>query len=231
MSVFAENSHKWLLAEQAIMKAGAYNAVRGKDAPVEELQYIYDNSKSMGAVVETSDLMMKISADNGLKSEEHGQPKFIVVLYPKGETSAEMQNKLRDAGYTDTTVLSFDDFMASSNKASFQSEFVPKDPNSLATLVYTSGTLHTYDHPYIQMLIQTYAHIYIYIYIYLLIHTYAHTNIYSYIHQVPLPNQKELCLRIRTYYIRYLHICILTYTLIHRYTHTYTHTYIYSGMG
>lgn len=140
VSVFAENSHRWLLAEQAIMKAGAYNAVRGKDAPVEELQYIYDNSKSMGAVVETSDLMMKISADNGLKSEEHGQPKFIIVLYPKGETSTEMQTKLRDAGYTDTTVLSFDDFMASSNKASFQSEFVPKDPNSLATLVYTSGT-------------------------------------------------------------------------------------------
>lgn len=140
VSVFAENSHKWLLAEQSVMKAGAYNAVRGKDAPVEELQYIYDNSKSMGAIVETPELMMKISAESGLKSEEHGKPKFIIVLYPKGETSDALQTKLRESGYPDTTVMTFDDLMASSTKESFQSESVPKDSNSLATLVYTSGT-------------------------------------------------------------------------------------------
>ena len=122
------------------MKAGAHNAVRGRDAPVEELQYIYDNSKSMGAVVETPELLMKIASNDGLKSENHGKPKFLIVLYPKGRTSAELQSMLRDSGYPDTVVMTFDDLMASSNKESFQSEFVPKDPNSIATLVYTSGT-------------------------------------------------------------------------------------------
>ena len=103
VSIFAENSHKWLLAEQSVMKAGAYNAVRGRDAPLEELHYIYDHSKSIGAIVETPELLMKLTANDGLKSEEHGKPKFIVVLYPKGETSDELQSKLRDGKQAKST--------------------------------------------------------------------------------------------------------------------------------
>lgn len=43
----------WLL--QAIQKTGACNAVRGAKAPIEELQYIYDDSDSSACVVETTD--------------------------------------------------------------------------------------------------------------------------------------------------------------------------------
>ena len=122
------------------MKCGAYNAVRGRDAPVEELQYIYDNSKSFGAVVESPELMKKLTEGDGLKSTEHGRPKFIIVLYPKGQSSANLQSQLTESDYSDTTVLTFDDFLQTSNKGSFNSELVPRNGESLATLVYTSGT-------------------------------------------------------------------------------------------
>ena len=39
------------------MRVGACNAVRGVRAPTEELQYIYSNSESVAAVVETPDLL------------------------------------------------------------------------------------------------------------------------------------------------------------------------------
>ena len=90
------------------MKCGAYNAVRGRDAPVEELQYIYDNSKSFGVVVDSPELMTKINEAGGLKSSEHGAPKFIIVLYPKGQTSSDLQATL---GSSETTVLTYKDFM------------------------------------------------------------------------------------------------------------------------
>lgn len=38
VSVFSENSYRWLIAEQGIMKAGGCNAVRGATAPVAELR-------------------------------------------------------------------------------------------------------------------------------------------------------------------------------------------------
>jgi len=68
------------------MKAGASNAVRGSSAPVEELQYIYANSRSVGAVIESPALLQSLYASGGLTSQEGGKPQFIVVLYPKGET-------------------------------------------------------------------------------------------------------------------------------------------------
>ena len=66
------------------MKAGAHNAVRGSSAPVEELQYIYNNSRSMGAVLESPNLLTTLYENGGLNNEL-GKPKFIVILNNKGE--------------------------------------------------------------------------------------------------------------------------------------------------
>jgi long-subunit acyl-CoA synthetase (AMP-forming) len=41
VSVFADNSHRWLITEQAVMKCGGASAVRGRTAPSAELGYIY----------------------------------------------------------------------------------------------------------------------------------------------------------------------------------------------
>ena len=40
VALFAENSPRWLVADQGLMRAGAADAVRGASAPVEELRYI-----------------------------------------------------------------------------------------------------------------------------------------------------------------------------------------------
>ena len=53
VALFADNSPRWLIADQGIMMAGAANAVRGATADPEELLYIIQDSGST-ALVATS---------------------------------------------------------------------------------------------------------------------------------------------------------------------------------
>jgi long-chain acyl-CoA synthetase len=139
VSIFSENSHRWLLAEQAIMKTGACNAVRGALAPVKELQYIHDNSESVGSIIETPVLLKEIYGQGGLSSAKHGAPQFIVVLFANCESSAELAESIgAPAG---TAVLTYEDFMAKGKGVAFKP--VTRDNQSPATLVYTSGTTNS----------------------------------------------------------------------------------------
>ena len=52
VAVFGENSAHWLFADQGVMLLGAATVVRGADAPIEELRYIYDNSDAREVVCE-----------------------------------------------------------------------------------------------------------------------------------------------------------------------------------
>lgn len=52
VSLFSENSAKWLVAEQGCAKNGVTTAVRGATAPVDELQYIYNHSDSKAVVLQ-----------------------------------------------------------------------------------------------------------------------------------------------------------------------------------
>jgi len=133
LALFSENSHRWLMLEQAIMRAGACNAVRGASAPVEELQYIYENSESSGVVVENAQQLQQLLAGPGLVSK-HGKPKFAIVLYPDGLTGSELKAKL--ALPEDLNLFSYDELME------MQAPFtqVSFEPDAKATLVYTSGT-------------------------------------------------------------------------------------------
>jgi len=160
VSIFAENSHRWLIADQAIMKTGACDAVRGALAPVDELQYIYENSHSVGLVVESPVLLQQLWADgvSGLKSlSSPNGPKFIIVLYPPASTSsgsnggssnsvmtgAEIAKTIPNLPST-CKVLNYDEWMALNSQSfvSGQGGFtpVPRDNKATATLVYTSGT-------------------------------------------------------------------------------------------
>ena len=60
VSLFSENSHRWLIADQAIMKTGACNAVRGTQSSPDELRYIYQNSESNAVIVETPALLEQL---------------------------------------------------------------------------------------------------------------------------------------------------------------------------
>ena len=57
VGLFAENSPRWLVMDQGLMRAGATSAVRGAAAPVPELQYILEDSASVALVVQNLSLI------------------------------------------------------------------------------------------------------------------------------------------------------------------------------
>ena len=52
VAVFGENSAHWLFADQGVMLLGGATVVRGADAPIEELRYIFDNADAREVVGE-----------------------------------------------------------------------------------------------------------------------------------------------------------------------------------
>lgn len=84
VSVFAENSYKWLVMDQSVMKTGAHNAVRGVAAPVDELNYIFDNSKSTGLIVENEAMLDRLLSHPSWTAE----PRFIIILWSSAKNPA-----------------------------------------------------------------------------------------------------------------------------------------------
>jgi long-chain acyl-CoA synthetase len=62
ISLFADNSARWLVADQGCMTAGAVDVVRSALAEVQELAYIYDNSESSALLVEDLKTYKKLSS-------------------------------------------------------------------------------------------------------------------------------------------------------------------------
>jgi len=135
VSMFSENSYKWFIADQAIMKAGSHNSVRGALAPTEELHYIYENSKSVALIVESPNLLQQLFSKD-LNTSIKGTPKFVIVLFSRGMNGKELSEVAKIS--PDIKVLSYEEWLAAAGGKDFKS--VPKDPKSKATLVYTSGT-------------------------------------------------------------------------------------------
>ena len=76
VGLFAENSPRWLVADQGLMRAGAIDAVRGAAAPVEELRYILEDSSAVALVVQTADLLQRLQ----LPAELQERLRFVLVL-------------------------------------------------------------------------------------------------------------------------------------------------------
>lgn len=129
VSIFAENSYKWFVADQAVMKAGGCNSVRGALAPTEELHYIYEDSKSAALIVESPQLLQQLfsptdSDNNVAKSSIVAKPRFVIILFSKGMTGAELK---ASAGVPDDVrVLSYEELLAFATKEEFKA--VPRDP-------------------------------------------------------------------------------------------------------
>lgn len=126
VSFFSENSHRWLIADLAIMTVGAAAAVRGVAAPVAELKYIYGHSESVALVVENIAVLDRIVAA-GL---DRANVRFVVVLFGGVES-------YRDA---ELPVYSYDEVLKR-GAAPTKEELNPiVGRGDLATLLYTSGT-------------------------------------------------------------------------------------------
>ena len=118
VALFSENSPRWLVADQGLMRAGAADAVRGASAPVEELRYILEDSQATALVVQNAELWGRLA----LSPEQRST--LTLVLQLEG-TPAD-------------GVVGWDEFLASGAGRS------PVEPSSddgaVATILYTSGT-------------------------------------------------------------------------------------------
>jgi long-chain acyl-CoA synthetase len=144
VAILGENSAKWLLVDHGIQLAGGASAVRGADAPLDELRYIYEHSDSAGiAVLQGPKLLQKLAADAkaknlnsiGLSNEKHGPVKTIVLMHKEKKSDEDIAKMGKELGM-DVVILS--DLIAAAK---------PLDPSrrtkigkdDLATIVYTSG--------------------------------------------------------------------------------------------
>ena len=130
VALFAENSPRWLIADQAIMRCGASDAVRGATAPVDELRYILDDSAAVGLVVESVALLQRLA----LSPEQQQRLRFVLVL--QDELGA-----LTPAAAGSTRAWhSWGDLLACGAGAPPPPGGAASATASLATILYTSGT-------------------------------------------------------------------------------------------
>ena len=76
VALFAENSPRWLVADQGLMRAGAADAVRGASAPVEELRYILEDCGATALVVQNADLWQRLA----LSPQQRSGLRFVLQL-------------------------------------------------------------------------------------------------------------------------------------------------------
>ena len=124
VALFAENSPRWLVADQALMRSGAADAVRGAAAPIEELHYILADSGAKALVVQNADLCSKLA----LTPEQRSRLSFVLQL--EGEPSEG--------------VLGWEDLLAAGEGQPapdpIQGRGQETAAATIATILYTSGT-------------------------------------------------------------------------------------------
>jgi long-chain acyl-CoA synthetase len=122
IALFADNSHRWFIADQGIMTAGGMNAVRSATADPEELLYIAGHSDSTILVAQDLALFKKLR--QGLVN----LPVREVILLSDEDPVADEQFKILN--YTQLMELG----------KTHPLHPVEVKPEDLATLIYTSGT-------------------------------------------------------------------------------------------
>ena len=124
VGLFSENNGRWIIVDQGIMRCGAVDAVRGSNAPVDELDYIIGQSNSCALVLQTTQLLDKLRP-----YLNKYDLKFIVVMFSKEEISNEG---------LDFPVYTFEEILAKGKQRCFTR--VEISPEEMATILYTSGT-------------------------------------------------------------------------------------------
>ncbi len=125
VALISENSPRWLIADQGIMRVDAIDAVRGASAPSDELKYILDDSEAVALVVQNQEVLAKMN----LSDNQISRLKLIVQL-------EDVPSK--------EGVLSWEAFLTSGLEQNPLDVFCKREANSAgtttATILYTSGT-------------------------------------------------------------------------------------------
>ena len=125
IALFADNSPRWFIADQGIMTSGAVDVVRSAGAEQQELAYILENSDSTALVVENLRTLTKLSSD--LPS----LPIKLVVLLSDEEPSINSED-------SELKIVNFSELIELGQNNQLQP--VEQNKDTLATLLYTSGT-------------------------------------------------------------------------------------------
>ena len=123
VTVISENSPRWLVVDQGLMRLGAINAVRGINSPSVELDYIIGHSNSVGLIVQSKEIWLKLNNKEELKK----RLKFIINLEDEQFES----------------LISWSTFISSVEKENSQNNNLEKfnpEIDDVATILYTSGT-------------------------------------------------------------------------------------------
>ncbi|MDC3031211.1 AMP-binding protein [Prochlorococcus sp. AH-716-P08] len=123
VTVISENSPRWLIADQGLMRLGAINAVRGINSPSVELEYIIQHSNSVGLIVQSKETWLKLNNKEELKK----RLKFIINLEDDQFESLISWNQFISAGEKENS--------KNNNLEKFNPEI-----DDIATILYTSGT-------------------------------------------------------------------------------------------
>ena len=122
ISLFADNSPRWFIADQGIMTAGAVNVVRSSGAEQQELGYILENSDSTALVAENLKTVAKLS------SELENLPINLIILL--SDEAIPEDTKIKTLNFSQVIELG----------QNSQLQPVEQNKDTLATLLYTSGT-------------------------------------------------------------------------------------------
>ena len=122
VSLFADNSARWFIADQGCMTAGAVDVVRSATADPQELAYIFQNSGSSALIVEDLSLLKQV-----LPLIDEMALKVTILLSGEAPPAA---GEVQALNFQNVLDLGVD-----------QPLTVPSvSPADLATLLYTSGT-------------------------------------------------------------------------------------------
>lgn len=149
VAILGENSARWLMADHGIQLAGGASAVRGAEAPFDELSYIYNHSDSKAiAVLQGPKLLQRLIKDAkahnlsgvGLTNEMHGDVKTIILLNLEKKTEDQIKSivetSIPDSGITVHTLAS----LIRNTEPASDYDLPPLEREDLSTIVYTSGT-------------------------------------------------------------------------------------------
>ncbi len=123
VALFAENSPRWLVADQALMRIGATDSVRGATAPPSELRYILEDSNAVGLIVQNPEVWKRLS----LNDDQKNNLKFVLQLEGKAcEGIFEWESFLNKG--------------SNAENLSKQVQLIERKHTRIATILYTSGT-------------------------------------------------------------------------------------------
>ncbi len=130
IGMIADNSPRWMIADQGIMTAGAVDVVRSAQAEREELLFILANSGSTALVVEDLKSLNKLRFSEAPASQARldSLPIELAILLSDEAPAADETLK----------IINFPQLMAMGANHTLQP--VTQNRETLATLMYTSGT-------------------------------------------------------------------------------------------